>query len=221
MNKFLTFAVVLMLALTTISVFATKENANTLPTDSSSGKAAIGGAFTLTDSNGKSISDKDFRGKYMLVFFGFTHCPDVCPLTMATLTKTLELLGDKADSFAPVFISVDPKRDTSERMKEYLSNFDSRIVGLTGSMNDIKDVASLYKAFYSEVPEKKADDAHADHTKHAEHMDHSAHAAASDNYMVDHSSFIYLMSKEGEYITHFPHTIAPEELAKKLSESAK
>lgn len=221
MNKFLSTSLLLMLLVTAATLFLTQSKPPAEPTETVSGKAEIGGTFTLTDANGTTVSDAQFRGKNMLVFFGFTHCPDVCPLTLATYTQALELMGSDVENIAPIFISVDPKRDTAERLKEYLSNFDSRIIALTGTPEQIKDVAKLYKAFYSEVPneEKKEDVDHSkmDHSK----MQHHGDTHAEDNYMVDHSSFIYLMDVNGEYVTHFPHTIAPDELAKQVSESIK
>lgn len=211
MNKILTLAVIAMLAITSVNLFATKENNNSLPTDSSSGKATIGGNFTLTDTKGKTVSDTDFRGKYMLVFFGFTHCPDVCPTTMATITRTWELLGKDADGIAPIFITIDPKRDTPEQMASYIQNFDHRIVGLTGTENQIKTAADAYKAFYSEASAKEETDEHGK-------KEHGNHHQA-DGYTMEHSAFLYLMGKKGEYITHFPYTISPDDLAKKLKES--
>ncbi len=194
-----------MLVLTSIVLFSTKENAANLPPDSASGKAQVGGAFSLIDINGKTVTDTQFRGKNMLVFFGFTHCPDICPTTMATITSTMELLGDKAALVTPIFISVDAKNDTPTRMKEYLANFDSRIVGLTGSEEQIQKAASAYKAYYAEKePEHDANKEHEPHTS-----------------MMDHSAFIYLMNTNGEYVTHFAYDIAPDALAKKLLENIK
>jgi len=192
MNKYMSIALVLMLLFTSIALLATKENAGTLPPDSSSGKASIGGAFTLISQDGKTISDSEFRGKNMLVFFGFTRCPEICPTTMATISSALDLLGDKASLITPIFISVDAKHDTPARIKEFLSNFNPHIIGLTGSEEQIKDVAALYKTYYAE-----------------------------QGAMMDHSTLIYWMDSKGEYISHFPYTIAADELAKTLSERLK
>lgn len=211
MNKFLTLAVLAMLAVTSVSLFATKENNNSLPADNGTGKAAIGGNFTLTDTKGKQVSDSDFRGKYMLVFFGFTSCPDVCPLTMATLSRSWELLGKDGDKIAPVFITVDPKRDTPEHLGEYLKNFTVPAVGLTGTEAQIKDASDAYKAFYSEVPNKEEEEHHGG-------GHHEGGKAHDHGYNVEHSSFLYLMDKKGEYVAHFPYTIAPEDLTKQLKQ---
>src|SRR5690606_16968628 len=105
--------------------------------------------FALTDQHGKKVSSEDFRGRVMLVFFGFTHCPDICPTTVSNLSKMMDALGSDADEIVPVFITVDPERDTPEVMKNYLANFDERFVGLTGSMDDIKKTSKAYKVFFS------------------------------------------------------------------------
>ena len=99
----------------------------------SSGTPSIGGAFTLVDHNGKTVSEKDFLGRHMLVFFGYTNCPDVCPLTLNTMTEVLDKMGSDADKIRPVFVSVDPRRDTPAVVKEYLSNFHKSFIGLTGT----------------------------------------------------------------------------------------
>ncbi|MDX2073314.1 MAG: SCO family protein [Alphaproteobacteria bacterium] len=189
MNKFLSIILLLMLVFTSVALLATKDNTSSMPPDSGSGKAAIGGAFTLTDQNGKQVSDAEFRGKQMLVFFGFTRCPEICPTTMATISSTMDSLGEKAGHIVPVFISVDSKHDTPERIKDFLSNFNPRIVGLTGSEEQIKEVASLYKTYYAEQGD-----------------------------LMDHSSLIYWMNEKGEYIKHFPYTISADELAKTLAD---
>jgi len=199
MNKIMSIILLVMLLFTSIALLVTKESTSALPPDSSTGKAQIGGNFTLVGTDEKPVSDATFRGRYMLVFFGFTRCPDVCPTTLATITSAMEMLGDKAALVTPIFISVDVKNDTPARMKEYLTNFDSRVVGLSGSEEQLKQVAGEYKAYYSEKPA----------------------AAAGEENLMDHSSFLYLMDKQGEYITHFPYSIAPDALAKALAESMK
>jgi cytochrome oxidase Cu insertion factor (SCO1/SenC/PrrC family) len=198
--------------------------------DKGEGKALIGGAFTLSNQDGAIISDMQLRGRPMLVFFGFTHCPDICPVTASIYASVLQELGDKASQFSPVFISVDPQRDTPDVLKQYFAKIDSRIIALTGTPEQIKQAAAAYKAFYStaQTPAPDASDhsAHGDHSAHAsaapapqeaaggEHADHGAHAAPADsgNYMVDHSGFIYLMDKDGNYVRHFQYNASPKEL---------
>jgi len=192
MNKFLSIAILLMLAVTSVALFATKENAPQLPPDSASGKAAIGGGFTLIDANGSKVSDTDFRGKHMLVFFGFTRCPMICPTTMQTVSTAMEQLGDKAAGIVPVFISVDTEYDKPEQIKKFLKDFDSRIVGLTGTPDEIKAVANEYKAYY-----------------------------AGEGSSMDHSTLIYWMDGNGEYISHFAYDVDAETMVKSISERLK
>jgi cytochrome oxidase Cu insertion factor (SCO1/SenC/PrrC family) len=153
--------------------------------------AAIGGSFTLTDQNGASRRDGDFRGRVMLVSFGFTHCPDICPITVGTLSKTMETLAAKGDNVAPLFITVDPQRDTPSVLKEYLTHFDGRIIGLTGSEVQIRQVADAYKIYYARSQEKQG----------------------KGDYSIDHSGYIYLMGKDGQFIRVFPYNASETEVA--------
>jgi cytochrome oxidase Cu insertion factor (SCO1/SenC/PrrC family) len=159
-----------------------------------SGKALVGGAFTLTDNTGKRVTDQDFRGKYMLVFFGYTSCPDICPAGLQLMAGALEKLGAKAQSITPVFISVDPQRDTPEKLAAYVKNFDPRLVGLTGTPEEIAAVAKAYKVYYAKVPSKER----------------------PDDYTMDHTSIIYVMDPKGEFVTHFTPSTSVDELAAKL-----
>jgi protein SCO1/2 len=159
------------------------------------GKALIGGAFTLVDHNGKKVTEKDFKGRYMLVFFGYTHCPDVCPTELQVMTTALELLGAKADKVTPVFITIDPKRDTVEQMASYISNFHERFVGLTGSQTQIHTAAKAYRIYYA----KAKDD------------------GSSTEYLMDHSSIVYLMNPKGEFVAHFAYGTSPEKMAKRIA----
>ena len=111
------------------------------PAVQTSGKALIGGPFTLVDQTGKTVTDQDFRGRYMLVFFGFTHCPDICPAELQVMSAALDALGPKADSVVPIFITLDPERDTQAAMAAYVKNFGPRFVGLTGSSEQIAAAA--------------------------------------------------------------------------------
>lgn len=160
----------------------------------STGRALIGGPFTLTDDTGRRVTEKDFAGKPMLVFFGFTNCPDICPSGLQVMAAALEELGPKADELTPVFITLDPERDTPEVLKDYVKSFSPRIVGLTGSPAEAAAAAKAYRVYAKKAP---ADEA--------------------GNYSVDHSSFMYLMSREGEFVKHFPHTVGPSELAQGLA----
>lgn len=160
-------------------------------TETVSGKAMIGGPFSLVDQTGKTVTDKDFRGKDMLVFFGFTNCPDICPSGLQVMSAALEKLGTRADNIVPLFITLDPERDTPEKMAEYVKNFSPRLVGLTGSASDIAAAAKAYRVFYQKVADEN-DPTH---------------------YSVDHSAIFYLMGKDGSLLTPIPHTNDPDQLA--------
>ena len=160
------------------------------------GKALIGGPFTLTDHTGKRVTEKDFLGKHMLVFFGFTHCPDICPAELQVMTAALEALGGKAEQVTPVFVSVDPKRDDVEQMAAYVSNFHPRMVGLTGSEEEIRTVAKAFRVYYAEVKDENS----------------------AAGYTVDHSAIVYLMSPQGEYLAHFAYGTKPDAMAAKIAE---
>ena len=155
------------------------------------GKALIGGPFSLTDHTGKRVTEKDYAGKFMLVFFGYTSCPDICPAETQVISAALDQLGGKAEIVTPLFITVDPDRDDVKKIASYVSNFHERLVGLTGSPEDIRAVTKVYRVFYEKV---KSD-------------------ASSDEYEMDHSSAVYLMSPEGEYLTHFSYGVGVDEMA--------
>ena len=159
-----------------------------------SGKALIGGAFTLTDNTGKRVTDQDFSGKYTLVFFGFTSCPDICPAGLQLMAGALEKLGTKAQRITPIFISVDPQRDTPEKLAAYVKNFDPRLGGLTGTPEEIAAVAKAYKVYYAKVPSKER----------------------PDDYTMDHTSIIYVMDPKGEFVTHFTPSTSVDDVAAKL-----
>ena len=143
------------------------------------GTALIGGPFSLVDTDGKRVTDKDFRGKLMLVFFGYTHCPDVCPTELQNMAEAIDKLGQTSSKIAPIFISVDPKRDTPEALTAYVKNFNPQIIGLTGSQDEVATAAKAYRVYF-----RKASN-------------------ASEDYTVDHSAFVYLMDQQGKYLTHF------------------
>jgi protein SCO1 len=149
------------------------------------GKALIGGPFTLIDQNGKTVSDKDFRGRYMLVFFGFTHCPDICPAELQVMSESLAALGPKAEKIVPIFITLDPERDTPEVVGDYVKNFGSDFVGLTGTPEAIAEAAKAYRVTFSKFVPDGQDD--------------------NQNYSIDHSAIAYLMGPDGDYVTHFPY----------------
>jgi protein SCO1/2 len=245
MRKTLLPIILILLVLTTVMLWMTKDQPSVPQQVATSPSAelanqpppAIGGAFSLIGQNGQAVSDADFRGKLMLVFFGFTNCPDICPITAKSLSDMMGLLGDKADQVAPIFITVDPERDTPEVMKNYFASFDARIQALTGTPEQIKQAASAYKAYYAkaqpedeqaqdqqiagreDVAEPDDHDGHgaAQNDPHAGHAAHGGHGANA-NYLVDHSGYIYLMSRDGVYVKHFQYDASPEQLAAAVKE---
>ena len=167
-----------------------------IQTVTSTGTALIGGPFTLTDQDGRKVTEKDFLGKYMLVFFGYTYCPDVCPTELQVISAALDSLGPKADAIQPVFITVDPQRDTPEVMKQYVGNFHPRLMGLTGTPDEIASVAKAYRVFFSRVEN-----------------------SAPDTYLMDHSTITYLMDPQGKFLKHFSYSTDSAALAKALEEA--
>lgn len=153
----------------------------------------IGGPFTLINQEGKEVKDSDFEGKYRLVYFGYTFCPDVCPADLLTLSATMQALGNDANKIAPIFITIDPERDTIEQLQQYMQNFDPRITALTGSKEAIAQAANGYKVYYQEVEDQKM-----------------------TGYLMDHSAIIYLMDPRGRYLTHFPHGTNAELIVEKI-----
>jgi len=162
----------------------------------STGQVAIGGAFELVDHNGKTVTNEDLKGTYSLIYFGYTFCPDVCPTGLQTAVMALDMLPSKqANKVIPVFITVDPERDTPEVMGEYTKHFHEDLVGLTGSPQQVAQAAKVFRVYYKKVEEE---------------------GKAADDYLMDHSAFQYLMGPDGKYVTHFPHGITPEDMAKKM-----
>jgi protein SCO1/2 len=161
--------------------------------DRKNAAALIGGPFTLTDGTGARRSDTEFRGRHMLVYFGFTNCPDLCPTALLAITQAMEKLGAKAKALVPVFITVDPERDTPDKLKIYGENFDKRIVMLTGTPAEIAAVARAYRVYYAK---RKLDDG---------------------DYTMDHSGYMYLMGPDGKFITHFRSAISADNLAAALA----
>lgn len=163
------------------------------------GGVQIGGPFRLTDHNGKAVTEKDYAGKYLLVFFGYTFCPDVCPTAMQTVTEAMDILGDDGQKVQPLFISIDPERDTPAVLKEFVSNFHPSIIGLTGTPEQIAAVAKAYRVYYARAkPENGSND--------------------DEYYLMNHSAVLYLIGPDGKLTAHFAHTDSPEKIAAKIRE---
>lgn len=214
MRKFLLALILALIVLTSAQLWFTRNKTDQkiqVEDSMAQSEAKLGGDFILTDQDGKKVSATDFRGKIMLVFFGFTRCPDVCPVTVAALSKTMELLGDNADKVVPVFISVDPDNDKPEVLKAYLEPFDKRMVGLTGSKQQIKQIADEYKVYYAKsmVDHDENEDKDAEKPSGKE-----AAKAGDDDYTIDHSAFIYMMGKDGKYMHMFPYNAPATDMAR-------
>ena len=151
---------------------------------------AVGGSFALLDQNGAPRRDTDFRGKVMLVYFGYTYCPDACPTTMQAITNMLDLLGKDAQKVQPIFISVDPARDTQAQLRSFAANFHSGILYLTGAPDELKKVESEFHIYVAKVPQ-----------------------SGSDDYLIDHSSIIYVMGRDGRYLGQMPTGLPPKAMA--------
>ncbi|HEX4195384.1 MAG TPA: SCO family protein, partial [Stellaceae bacterium] len=149
--------------------------------------------FTLTDQNGATRSDSDFRGKVMLIYFGYTYCPDACPTTLNAISQTLDIIGNQASKVQPIFISVDPQRDTVGQLKSYAANFHPGILYLTGAPDTLKQVESAYRIYVAKVPQ-----------------------SGSDDYLIDHTSLIYVMGTNGRYVGTIPAGLPPKVMAATL-----
>jgi cytochrome oxidase Cu insertion factor (SCO1/SenC/PrrC family) len=145
------------------------------------GKEPIGGPFALTDHTGKPRTDTDFRGKLMLIYFGFSFCPDVCPTDLMAIGQALDKLGPAGDSVQPLFVTVDPERDTPAHLADYVPSFHPRLIALSGDAAHVRDAALAYRVYYAKVA-----------------------IGGAIEYTVDHSAFIYLMDRDGKYLGFFP-----------------
>ena len=174
------------------------------------GQAAIGGPFELVDTQGETVTERDFRGRYMLVYFGFTYCPDVCPSSLMDMSRALDRLAEnapeKAEEVAPVFITVDPERDDPAAMAAYVDNFHPRLIGLTGSPEQVKAAADAFRVYYEKVSPQ-------------EYFGSEAAAEGTEaDYLMAHSSYMLLMGPAGGYITNFKYAATPSEIAEGLAQ---
>ncbi len=181
-------------------VFLVKDRRPTRPAQGPvimlTGAADIGGPFRLIDHTGKRVTEADFKGRYMLLFFGYTHCPDVCPAELQTMGRAMDRLAARGDKIVPVFISVDPERDSPAILKGYVAAFHPSMVGLTGSAAEIKAAAKAYKVYYRKQPGAKP---------------------GGTKLLMDHTSFIYLVGPDGKVVALIRGGTRPEVLAKELA----
>lgn len=152
--------------------------------------AAIGGPFRLTAHDGRTVTDTDFRGRWLLIYFGYTYCPDVCPTSLYAVGQALDRLGPAADQIQPMLITVDPERDTPELLRNYVGLFHPRLIGLTGPADEIAAVAKAYRVYFAKVQ-----------------------GAADSPYLMDHSTSTYLVGPDGTFVTVFGHGTSPEQMA--------
>jgi protein SCO1/2 len=171
-----------------VFLFATGQMGGGAP-----GPSAIGGPFNLIDQNGKPVTDEDIKGRPSLVFFGYTHCPDVCPTTLFEMSEVMRALGPDAGRINALFITVDPERDTAAAMKDYLSSFDPHLRGATGDQKSIEAVEKGYRVYAKKVP-----------------------AGTGGDYSMDHTALVYLMDKQGRFVAPFKLDRKPDEAAAEL-----
>lgn len=153
----------------------------------------VGGPFTLTDHTGRTVSEADFAGRFMLIYFGFTYCPDICPTEMQTFAEVMDRLGPLSDRVQPMLITVDPARDTPEHLAGYVSLFHPRLVGLTGTEAQIAQVARAYRVYYAKADVK-----------------------GPDTYLMDHSAAVYLMGPDGRFVTIFGRGVPADRIAEQI-----
>ncbi|WP_282604619.1 SCO family protein [Pelagibius sp. Alg239-R121] len=193
------FGVGLILMLGAATAWTLLRPAAQVSESKSSGEALIGGPFELVDQFGQPRNDADFLGGYMLIYFGYTYCPDVCPTSLGIMTQAIDQLEEsdkaKAERITPVFITIDPERDKVENMKQYAEHFRPDMIAMTGSNDQIAKAAKAYRVYYA----KAADD-------------------SSSDYLMDHSSIFYLMGPDGKYVKHFTHNDDANTIATALAE---
>ncbi len=163
--------------------------------NTTTGLAQVGGPFRLVDQNGTVRGDADFRGRFMLVYFGYSQCPDVCPTTLGVMADAFDKLGGKKSRVVPLFVTIDPERDKPGVLKDYLKSFGPEFVGLTGSASDIKKITNEYRVYFAR------------------------HSLPGGGYSLDHSSVIYLMGPDGKFVTYYDdESIGPDALAADLKQ---
>jgi len=181
-----------LLIIIAVVVWVTYLSEPETPTAAQNSNALIGGEFTLTNHMNQTVTDKDYLGKYALIYFGYTYCPDVCPMDLQILTEAYNGLSkEQKELVTPIFVTIDPERDTVEVMAEYVSFFDKELIGLTGTVDQVDGIKKAYRVYAA-----KADD--------------------TTDYLVDHTAFTYFMGKDGKLLQHFSHGTVPEEMTAKI-----
>ncbi len=162
----------------------------------SAGQVAIGGPFSLVDHSGRRVSEADFKDQHMLLYFGYTFCPDLCPTALQAMSEALDALGPDAAGVQPVFVSIDPERDTPAVLAEYRQHFHDKFRMLTGTLEEIRAAAKMFRVYFTKVDDD-----------------------GSDDYLMDHSSIFYLMGPDGGFRRHFSHRDSIETVAKGVMEA--
>lgn len=157
----------------------------------------VGGPFTLINQHGETVTEADFKGRHMLIFFGYTFCPDICPTVLSAVSQAMLLLGPEAEKVQPLFFTVDPLRDTPAQLKMYLDHFDKSIMGLTGSPEQVEKAKSAYKVYAAKVDQSAED---------------------PEDYLMNHASTLYLMGPAGKFEAFFGHNTEPQEMARRIKE---
>jgi protein SCO1/2 len=183
-------AVIAVASWVTWSWIANGSNGPGSPSGAMRTGADMGGPFELVDHTGKTVTDKNFHGKFVLLYFGYGFCPDVCPTELANIATAMDILGPKSQKVTPVFITVDPERDTPEFLMDYVKNFHPRMVGLTGTPENIAAVAKAYKVYYAK-----------------------SRKSAGEDYLMDHTSYVYLLGPDGNFLAIYRGQTDPEEIA--------
>ena len=184
-----------LLAATAPAAEERRANAARLMDELMSGKVQVGGAFTLTDPQGRKIRLSQFRGRMVLLYFGFARCPDICPTDLFAIGATLKSLGADGKRIQPLFVTLDPARDRPQVLREYVASFHPRFIALSGSEAEVRAVAERYKVFYEKVP-----------------------VPGSDTYTIDHAAFTFLLDRDGKYLGLFPPGTPPERMSAILRE---
>ena len=202
MPKRIAVAVTMLAAMFLVLALYLPETRPGQPSTAPAGEVAIGGPFTLTDAEGNTVTDADLKGRYSLIFFGFTHCPDVCPLALQVITQALDAAGPAGDQVRPVFITVDPERDTPAAMTSYIANFHPRFLALSGTVEQIRVATQRYRVYAAKSPLK------------------DTVGKETGDYTMTHTGYIYLMDRAGRYLAHFQNDDGPEVIANRLRQLA-
>ena len=181
-----------------ITLWQSQSPRQTVRTIATATGVQIGGPFVLTNHNGQEVTEAAFSGSYMLIYFGYSFCPDVCPTELQNMAVAMDEMGKNAEKVTPIFITVDPARDTVAFIKDYVEAFHPKMVGLTGPQENIDKAARSYRVFYAKVDDE-----------------------SSTEYLMDHTSYVYLMGPDGKFVTMFGANTPPEEMAAAVAQDIK